>query len=381
MWRRLLVVLSLLALAAPLAPATAQTLSYGVFRLVKATPANTGEPEITLPDGYTRLTETKYQVPSRAEFYSFIQGPTNTAVRVTVRWPGVPIKAVVSGKARLPLTTEPDGAVSFTVRVTGTTTNSLQATLQVWSFLSDDPASGLHWRIEHNDQDRVAGVWHTVPWPGNQTRTYLNLLLACEAVLRDSGLVEQARRRGHFFSLMGFETNNTLHSDNPPHWHLAYYPGPDYSAPRAHVPHFWMDREGRTYYNGMDVQGEGRSRFYAGDPAPIEDAQGNLVVTLTIREEGGLDIQAPGGPRYEITSPGGRFPDKVHVHKDGQPWRWFGGTDDVRSGLMTTRSGGLATPGFKRSTVYWYDELTGELESVTEAGGGQPSETSAWTGR
>lgn len=227
----------------------------------------------------------------------------------------------------------------------------------------------------------MAGVWHTVPWPGAATRTYLNLLLACEAVLGDSGQVEQARRRGHFFSLMGFETNNTLHSDNPPHWHLAYYPGLTYSAPRAHVPHFWLDRAGKTYHNGMDVQGEGRSRFYAGDPAPIEDAEGNLVVTLTIRADGGLDIQAPDGPRYEITSPGGRFPEKVHVYRDGRPWRWFGGVDDVRSDLMTTHAGNLEPPVHTRATIYRYDELTGVLESVTEVGTHQPSVISAWTGR
>ncbi|GAB3435390.1 hypothetical protein [Actinophytocola sediminis] len=371
MWRRLLVVLSLLAMAAPLTPTASATepaeepAAYGAFRLVKAIPADTGEPEIILPAGYTPVAGDTFQVPSRAEFYSFVHGPRNAGVRVTVRWPGVPIAAVVFGKSRLPLTPEPDGAVSFTVPVTAANTNALQSTLQVWSFLSPSPAGGLHWRVEHNDPDRVAGVWHTVPWPGTQARTYLNLLLACEAILRDSGLIERARRRGHFFSLMGFETNNTLHADNPPHWHLAYYPGGDYDAPRAHVPHFWMDRAGITYYNGMDVKGEGRSRFYAGDPAPIEDAQGNLVVTLTIRADGGLDIQAPGGPRYEITSPQGRFPEKVHVYRDGEPWRWFGGTDDVDAGLMTTRAGSLGSPAHKETTVYWYDELTGQLESVT----------------
>ena len=367
MWRRLLVVLSLLGLAAGVAPAVAEPPSYGAFRLVKATPAVTGTPEITLPDGYTPVAGDRYQVASRAEYYSFVQGPADGAVRVSVRWPGVTIAAVVSGESRLPLTTEPDGQVAFTIPVTAATTNALQSTLQVWSYPSGSTASGLHWRIEHNDPDRVAGVWNTVPWPAAATRTFLNLLVACEAILRDSGLTAEARRRGHFFSLMGFETNNTLHPDNPPHWHLAYYPGLTYAAPRAHVPHFWMNNTGRTFYNGMDVKGEGRSRFYAGDPAPIEDADGNLVVTLTIRADGGLDIEPPNGPRYEITSPGGQFTQKVHVYRDGLPWRWFAGTDDVKAGLMTTRAGSLNPAVHKETTVYWYDELTGVIESVTRA--------------
>jgi hypothetical protein len=367
MWRRLLVVLSLLALFAPVTPTVAQTLSYGAFRLVKATPATTGTPEIALPAEYTSVTGSQYHVASRAEYYSFVQGPTAGAVRVSVRWPGVSVAAVVTQDSRLPITTEPDGRISFTIPVTAATTNALQPTLQVWSYPSPSTATGLHWRFEHNDQDRVAGVWNTVAWPAAATRTFINLLVACEAILQDSGLIAQARRRGHFFSLMGFETNNTLHSDNPPHWHLAYYPGLTYSAPRAHVPHFWMDRTGKTYYNGMDVQGEGRGRFYAGDPAPIEDAQGNLIVTLTIRADGGLDIEARNGPRYEITSPDGQFERKVHVYRDGRPWRWFGGTDDVKAGLMTTRAGSLAPPAYKEVVVYWYDHLTGVLKSVTRA--------------
>jgi hypothetical protein len=367
MWRRVLVVLSLFAMTVLAAPPAAhpQTVSFGVFRVVKSTPAATAAPEITLPDGYTLVPGEKFQVPSRAEYYSFIQGPRASAVRVSVRWPGVDVAAVISGKSRLPLTREPDGRIGFTVPVTGADTNSLQATLQVWTFPSPSTASGVHWRIEHNDRDRVAGVWNTVAWPAAATKTFIHLLVACDAILRDSGLTARAKERGHFFSLMGFETSNTLHSDNPPHWHLAYYPGLTYSAPRAHVPHFWMDSTGKTFYNGMDVQGEGRSRYYAGDPAPIEDAQGNLVVTLTIRTDGGLDIEPPGGPRYSITAPGGAFTEKVHVSRDGQPWRWFGGTDNVKTGLMTLRAGSLTPPARKETTIYWYDELTGVIESET----------------
>jgi hypothetical protein len=165
---------------------------------------------------------------------------------------------------------------------------------------------------------------------------------------------------------MGFETNNTLHADNPPHWHLAYYPGLDYAAPRAHVPHFWLDNTGKTFYNGMDVQGEGRSRYYAGDPAPIEDVQGNLIVTLTIRADGGLDLQAPDGPKYEIT---GDFPNRVTVRRDGLPWRWFTSVDQVDIGALATVEGDGDDGPIRERIVYWYDPLTGEIQHTTRING------------
>lgn len=363
--RRLLFVLALLGLVTTITPATAaEPPAFGVFRVVKATAAVTAAPSISLPDGYSLATGSQYHVTSRAEHYSFITGPRAAAVTVTVSWPGVPVQAVINGKNRLPFTQ--DETITFRIPVTGATANSLQATLQVWSYPSASTASGVHWRFEHNHPDRVAGVWTTVPWPAAATKAFVNLLVASEAVLQDSGLAAQARRRGHFFSLMGFETNNTLHSDNPPHWHLAYYPGLDYSAPRAHVPHFWLDNTGKTFYNGMDVQGEGRSRFYAGDPAPIEDAQHNLVVTLTIRHDGGLDIEAPGGPKYEITAPGQKFTDRVHILRDGKPWRWYSGVDHVADGFLVTLAGSLdPAVHYKRTIIYDYDPLTGAIQQVT----------------
>lgn len=348
---------------------------FGAFRIVKAAPGEPSRPEITLPAEYGFVAGSQHQVASRAEYYSFVQGPRSGPITVSVRWPGVPVAAVISGKSRLALRHDPadESRVTFTVPVSATSANALQSTLQVFSYPSGSTAGGHYWRIEHNHPDRAAGYWTTVPWPANQTRTFLNHMVAVEAILRDSGLAAEAARRGHFFALMGFETNNLLHMDNPPHWHLSYYPGRDFSAPRAHVPHFWMDVQGVTFYNGMDIQGQGRSRFYAGDPAPIHDAQGTLIVTLTIRTDGGLDIDPPGGPRYSITadgrpdqdSPGGSFAREVQVYRDGQPWRWARASDDVKAGIVITEIGNLSPPAFRQTTTYRYDPLTGVIHSIT----------------
>lgn len=354
---------ALLVVASTPAPAgAAAPITFAAFRVVRAVPGAPGAPQIALPPGYTRVTGTKYQVASRAEFYAFVKGPRSTRVTVAVRWPGVRVAAVVAGNRRLAVAQDPADPwrVTFTLAVTASSAGAAQSTLQVFSHPSGSTASGVYWRIEHNDPDRAAGYWTGVKWPAVEVKAVINFMVAAEAILQDSGLAAAARRRGHFFALMGFETNNLLHVDNPPHWHLSYYPGRTFGAPKAHVPHFWLDAQGRIFHNGMDIQGQERSTFSAGAPARIHDAGGNLVVTLTIRAGGGLDIQAPGGPRYSIVADDDRFDRAVRVYRDGRAWRWIAHYDATRlGGLVTTVLGGK-TP----VTVYRYDRLTGVIDSV-----------------
>lgn len=364
--RRLLILIMVLAGIGIFVPAASgiEAIGYGAFRIIRAVPGQPGTPEITLPDGYTFVPGNQFRVASRAEYYAFVQGPAGTAVRIGVRWPGVPIDTVVTGKNRLTLTApDQNGTQYFTIPATAATTNALQPTLQVFSHPSGSTATGVYWRIEHNDPDRVAGVWTQVRWPAQEARTFVNHQVAVEAVLQDSGLAAQAARRGHFYALMGFETNNTLHADNPPHWHLSYYPGLDFNAPGQHIPHFWMDTAGKTFYNGMDIQGQGRSRFYAGDPAPIRDLEGNTVITLTIRTDGGLDIDPPAGPRYSISSdPAVGFATEVRVSKADQPWLQVRTTDNVKTGILVRALRGLR---FQQTTITSYDPLTGVITGET----------------
>jgi hypothetical protein len=364
--RRLMILFMVLAGTGLFVPAASgvEAVGYGAFRIVRAAPGQPGTPEITLPDGYTFVAGTQYRVASRAEYYAFVQGPASAAVRIGVRWPGVSISTVITGKNRLALTApDQNGTQYFTIPATAATTNALQPTLQVFSHPSGSTSTGMYWRIEHNDPDRVAGVWTQVRWPDAQARTFLNHQVAVAAILQDSGLAAAAARRGHFYALMGFETNNTLHSDNPPHWHLSYYPGLDFNAPGQHIPHFWMDAAGRTFYNGMDIQGQGRSKFYAGDPAPIRDLDGNTVITLTIRADGGLDIDPPAGPRYSIsTDPAVGFPTEVQVSKADRPWLRIRTSDNVKTGILVSVKRGTQS---QETAVTSYDPLTGVITGET----------------
>ncbi len=335
---------------------------YAAFRVVRAEAGEPGRPEITLPEPYALVSGDRYRVASRAEFYGFVAGPENReGIPVRVDWPDKTIKTVIASNRRLDLERNPEepGLVEFRLPVRATSPGADQATLQVWSHMETAP--GIRWRIEHNDPDRAAGPWTDVPWPENQARAAIHYLAASEAILRDSGLAETAAARGHFYALMGFETNNTLHPDNPPHWHLAYFAGDNYRAP-AYLPHFWIDAEGRNFYNGMDVTGEGRQRLRAGDPGRMYDFDGNRVLTATIREDGGLDLDPPEGPRYSIV-PGtnGDFVRDLAVERNGRPWLRILTHDDVRTGVLVIRVLDARFPDAGHTTVHTYDRLTGTL--------------------
>ena len=355
-----------LSLALP-GVAAGQQLAYAAFRVVRDRPGDPGRPGITLPAGYEIVPGDRYSVASRAEYYTFVRGPrTDSGIDVHVRWPGVPVRAVVHQETRLDLRRDRTGGLAFTLPMTEPTADANQPTIQVWSH--PDVSPGMYFRIEHNDPDRVAGPWTTVPWPAGQVRSVVNQLVATYAIWRDSGMVARAAAKGHRFVLMGFETNNTLHPDNPPHWHISYNSGPDFSSP-THNPHFWFDGEGRNYYNGMDVTGHGRLKHYVGDPAPVYDfvgdangGRGDLVVTFTIREAGGLDIGPADGPGYAIAAGrDGSLVDEVTVLRDGGPWLRVATEDQVRAGVLTINVDGLHDRAETRREVLPYDPLTGVL--------------------
>jgi hypothetical protein len=344
----------------------AAAVAFAGFRVVRAVPGPPSVPEVTLSAGYTLVPGATHNVASRAEFYAFVTGEADGAgVTVSVRWPGQRIAAVVAGDTRLGSATDPADPerVSFRLPVLRASASADQGTIQVWSHITG-AATGEYLKYEHNDPDRAAGPWTTVAWPAGAVRAATTWVLATHEILQDSGLAARARERGHFFALMGFETNNTLHADNPPHWHMSYYPGPTMSAPRQTIPHFWVNGRGQVFYNGQDRQGEGRTRYRLDDPAPIFDAEGALVVTTTIRAHGGLDVDTPDGLRYTVYSPDGDYTGPVQILRDGKLWRWAASDDDVKAGILRTDVRGAGRDPVRESIEYRYDALTGVVLST-----------------
>lgn len=339
-----------LATPAGLSPGFAAA-AYAGVRVVRRVPGEpgAGPEEIVLPDGYSLVAGSQYEALSRAEWLRFVTGPASSAgIPVSVRWDGELIEAVITGERRLDFGRDRSDPfrIGFTLPVTRSSPGADSPTVQVWSHLSA-PSTGLYWHIEHNDANRAAGYWASHAWPENEAAGVITYMSAAREVLEDAGLVAEARRRGHFFALMGFETNNPMHQDNPPHWHLSYYPGPTMSAAKATVPHFWVDADALIFYNGQDVQGSGRAKYYVGDHAPIFDAEGGLVLTTTIRSDGGLDLDPPEGAQYSILPSG-------LILRGGEPWRRVGTADRVRTGEMDIQVD-------DELRHYRYDPLTGVL--------------------
>ncbi|MGH8795385.1 MAG: hypothetical protein ACRDXX_22420 [Stackebrandtia sp.] len=353
--------------------AVAAESAYAAFRVVRVQPGEPERPEITLPDGYAFVSGDEHSTASRAEYYTFVEGPpTAEGIEVSVRWPGVPVETVVHQEEHLSMRPDPDDpfAFAFTLPVVQASVGETQPTIQVWSF--PDLSAGMYWRIEHNDADRAAGAWAELPWPEGETASVINYLVAAHAITRDSGLVDTAVGKGHRFANMGFETNNTLHLDNPPHWHLSYNSGPDWTTP-YHNPHFYLGENGACLYNVMSVydgnDGE-ETRYDVGEPAPMydfagdgNDGKGELVVTYTVRADGGLDVAPPDGPAYAI-APGanGDFVDEVLVLRADEPWLRVATFDEVRAGVLTVEIEGLQDSDESRFEIQRYDRLTGELE-------------------
>lgn len=195
--------------------------SFAGLRIVKPRPTTATTPEITLPDGYSIAPGSLNRFASPWQFYTSIQGPPSDGIPVTIHWPNEQVETVISKSTRLPVRRDSAETVTVTVPVADTKVDA--ANLQIRSALPTD-VSIFH-RLEHNDQNRAAGVWTTVPWPTGPTQAVLNYAIASEHVLRDSGLSATAAARGHTWYITGFETYTTLHPGNPPHWHLGYYPG------------------------------------------------------------------------------------------------------------------------------------------------------------
>jgi hypothetical protein len=357
-----------LCLAAPHL-AWAEEVAYASFRIVRTWPGEPGQPEIRLPAGYSFVDGAQYNVASRAEYYTFVTGPPNASgIEVEVDWPKVHVRSVVYLESRLPIRRDPVDRhrFRFTLPVTRTSVDANQPTIQVWSYV--DRSNGIEFNLVHNDPDRVAGPWPDMPWPGNETRSQTHQVFAAHAILRASGLLAAAAARGHRWFIQGFETNNTLHTDNPPHWHISYNSGPNFNYP-THNTHFWLNADAENFYNGMDVTGLGRLRHYVGDPAAIYDfeteangGRGDLVATLTIREDGGLDIAAPTGPAYAIAA--GRdasLVEEVTVLRDHRPWLRIATQDWSEIGVTTVRTTGLRHNAEGTLRVLRYDPLTGML--------------------
>jgi len=346
---------------------------YSLIRVVREQPGEPSRPTIVLPKPFALHTDGNFEWASRAEYYVYVTGPKRETAAAEIHWPGVKISQVIVGDDQLALRRAGD-KVRVNIPVRHGKLDNLKGvahdawnTLEVWSFHHEPD---LKIQIPHNDPDRAAGNYARKPWVAKQAQSALDFVFAGREVFRDWELHhELAAEEKSFVELMGFETNNPLHGDSPPHWHLSIF-WPDNRQTTTAVmciPHFYMDDAGRVTSNGFSTYGPPangqpskwhRSTLGPDEPALYRDRAGKVRMAVTIRKDGGVDL----GPDAR-TATYSILPDEngAIITRRGEPWRRVRVEDDVKQGVMTV----TVTPEPKghekpRVEIHRYDPLTGE---------------------
>jgi hypothetical protein len=340
-------------------PSAEPSAAYASIRVVREETGAPDKPEIILPTGYRLHTESNYEVASPGEYYVFLEGPPPMARNTRVHWPSSRIKAIIQGKKSLELRPGDDGDVLCDIPVTAASLRAAWNTLEIHSIYNEE---ALSVRIEHNDPRRRAGYYAGNPWVAGQAKACLHFIFASRQILRDWGIHREiAAARVGRISLMGFETNNPLHGDSPPHWHwIHYWP----TEPGSQVPHFYMDAKGRVTSNAIVILGheERNLTVKARDPMIFSEPSGRVRMAIDIRPDGGVDIgPKPGEWTYSIVSGEGTddFTGSVRVLRRGQPWIRVAADDDVERGILAVRIEPLDGKGDPVVEKYSYDPLTG----------------------
>ncbi|MBA3709083.1 MAG: hypothetical protein H0W83_09725, partial [Planctomycetes bacterium] len=247
---------------------TSAATAYACIRVVRADPGYPTAPTITLPAGYTQVTSTGYAVSSEGEFYVFVQGPDGIAPGATVSWPGVPFTDIIMNDTHLTLgnvATNRDAA-TCDIPVHATSLRNAWPTFEIHSFFNE---SDLAIRVEHNLTYRRAGWYADHPWVSGQARAVVNYIFASRLIMRDWGIQHRvATAKAGSMSLLGFESNDPVHVDYPPHLHLIMYL-PTAANAGTKIPHFYMDDHGLITANKIQVLSHpelGDQYLYANQP-------------------------------------------------------------------------------------------------------------------
>ena len=203
---------------------------------------------------------------------------------------GVPIRAVIIEKNRIPFTTA-GGSVVFDLPVVPRARSS---TVEVQTSLE---WPGIVLRIEHAFPDRRAGKYATGEFPALQRAAALNLEFGLREAIRNLRLDREVESRGlGKIHLMGFDTNNPMgHEDYPPHIHMILR-WPHFAGSQA--PHYYISNKGLLLPD-VSVTIDGMPHINAthigkGAWAPSVDYLGEALFETLVTDDGGLALRRPG---------------------------------------------------------------------------------------
>lgn len=223
---------------------------------------------------------------------------------------------------------------------------------------------GLRIRLEHNHPGRKAGMYRTNCYPEKQIQAAHHYIMAMREIIRMLDIPAYlAKNDLGYMYVLGFETNNEIHTDYPPHWHLIYR-WKNYVGSQA--PHFYLDKNGATTYNKSYIDGiYNFSRTFDSDEwCKFVDCNGKDVCAVCVHSENGVLVTKPGGDIFHMSN---YSDDGVAVSRNGVKIGRITVTDLVEKGIYEVQwlqeKGSDSPPNYVQRIIY--DPLTGMLLDST----------------
>lgn len=252
-----------------------------------------------------------------------------------------------------------NGIITFNFEISGLTGPT--RTLYVHSILRD---SGLTLRIEQNHIGRRAGKYREGDYPATEILAANHYMFAMREMLYALDLPQYLNRnRLGYLLILGFETNNEIHTDYPPHWHLIYR-WPNHAGSPA--PHIYLAPDGKMTENACYVDcAHGTHRDYsAGEWCPFVDPYGHDVCAIRINADGGMSITKPMSSIYTMSA---YTPDVgVTIYKDDTLIGTIRTENDTDQGIFNVTwnsTGNLNFHGSYSETIE-YNPLTGAILKI-----------------
>lgn len=252
-----------------------------------------------------------------------------------------------------------NGIITFNFEISGLTGPT--RTLYVHSILRDP---GLTLRIEQNHIGRRAGKYREGDYPASEILAANHYMFAMREMLYALDLPQYLNRnRLGYLLILGFETNNEIHTDYPPHWHLIYR-WPNHAGSPA--PHIYLAPDGKMTENACYVDcAHGTHRDYsAGEWCPFVDPYGHDVCAIRINADGGMSITKPMSSIYTMSA---YTPDVgVTIYKDDTLIGTIRTENDTDQGIFNVTwnsTGNLNFHGSYSETIE-YNPLTGAILKI-----------------
>ena len=252
---------------------------------------------------------------------------------------------------------EDNGVIRFNFEISGLT--GITRTLYVHTLLREP---GLTIRLEQNNPSRRAGPYREGKYPEQQILAANHYMFAMSEILKLMGIPEylNANHLGYML-LLGFETNNEVHGDYPPHWHIIFR-WPNHCGSQA--PHLYLDESGAIVNNTCSIDRiHGFSRKYQTDEwCKFVDSYGRDLCALCVTKEGGLLVTKPNGDIYRM---GAYSENGVTIYRNEQAIGTIHITNDTVNGEYIVKwfrgENDFAPTNYTRKIRY--DYLTGAVIS------------------